>query len=92
MKITKGTIIRTILFIIVVINIFLERKGVDLIPTDGNAIATLLEIGIEAAIMVVGFWKNNSYSQAAIKADKFLKELRETNTEWNYDEFESEVE
>lgn len=96
MKITKGTIIRTILFFIVIINIFLEKKGIDLIPTDESVIATILEIGIEIAIMIVGFWKNNSYSKAAIKADKFLRKLRasDNETEWNIDEddIESEVE
>lgn len=88
MKITKGTIIRTILFFIVIINIFLEKKGIDLIPTDESVIATILEAGIEVAIMIVGFWKNNSYSKAAIKADKLLKDLKASSneTEWNYDD------
>ena len=35
-----------------------------------------VETLIEIAIIAVGFWKNNSFSQAAIKADEFLKQLK----------------
>ena len=99
MKISKSTIIRTILVVIVIINFILEKLGVDLIPADESVIAMFVETFIEIAVIVVGFWKNNSYSQAAIRADEFLKELRNDETEWEsepeaeeYETFESEVE
>ena len=78
MKVTKGTIVRAILFILVVVNIVLEKCGLDVIRTDENAILMLVEAVIELAIILVGFWKNNSFTQAAIKADEFLKQLRES--------------
>lgn len=78
MKITKSTIVRTILLLLVFLNFILERCGVDIIPTDENVILMFVETVIEIAIIAVGFWKNNSYTPAAIKADKFLKELRES--------------
>ena len=81
MKITKSTIIRTILMALVIINFFLERFGIDVIPTDENTIAMLVETIIEVSIIVVNFWKNNSFTPNAIKADNFLKELKES--EWN---------
>jgi SPP1 family holin len=78
MKITKSTIVRTILVALVIINFILERCGVDIIPADENIILMFVETIIEIAIIAVGFWKNNSYSKKAIKADEFLKELRES--------------
>lgn len=81
MKVTKGTIVRAILFILVVVNIVLEKCGLDVIRTDENAILMLVEAVIELAIILVGFWKNNSFTQAAIKADEFLKQLRESEAE-----------
>lgn len=81
MKITKATIVRTILIALAVINFALERFGVDLIPVDENAILMLVETAIEIAVIVVGFWKNNSFTEKAIKADEFLKELRESEAE-----------
>lgn len=78
MKITKSTIVRTILTILVLINFILEKCGVDIIPTDESTIAMIVEGIIEIAVIVVGFWKNNSFSQNAIKADAFLAQLKES--------------
>lgn len=93
MKISKSTIIRTILLALVVINFLLEKLGIDLIPVDESVIGMLVETGIEIAVIAVNFWKNNSFSEAAIKADEFLKELRTGEAEWNYEpEFTAEEE
>lgn len=78
MKISKSTIVRTILVAMVIINFVLERCGVDVIPTDEYTVLMFVETAIEIAVIAVGFWKNNSFSEAAIKADEFLKELRES--------------
>ena len=78
MKISKSTIVRTILVVLAIVNFALERFGIDLIPVDENQILMFVETAIEIAIIVVGFWKNNSYTPKAIKADEFLKELKES--------------
>ena len=78
MKIKKGTIVRAILILLVIINFVLERMGIDIIPVDENKILMFVETGIEIAVIIVSFWKNNSFSKKAIKADEFLKELRES--------------
>lgn len=88
MKISKSTIIRTIFLAVAIINFFLEKLGVDLIPTDESLIAMFVETFIEIAVIVVGFWKNNSFSEAAIRADEFLKKLRADE----YEEWEDESE
>lgn len=78
MKISKSTIVRTILIVLVIINILLEKCGVDVIPTDEATILMVVETVIELAVIVVGFWYNNSYSKKALKAQKFLEDLRES--------------
>ena len=78
MKITKGTIIRTILLVIALINMGLQHFGFDVIKVNEAGITGLLEYGIEIAIILVGFWKNNSYTSKAIEADEFLKKLKES--------------
>lgn len=93
MKISKSTIIRTILIAIVIINFILEKFGIDIIKADESVITMLVEALIEIAVIVVGFWKNNSFSEAAKRADEFLKELRAGETEWSYEpEFDEEEE
>lgn len=78
MKITKSTIVRTILVALVIINFVLEKCGIDIIPADEYTVLMFVETAIEIAIIAVGFWKNNSYTEKAIKADEFLKQLRES--------------
>lgn len=81
MKITKATIVRTILLVLVLINFVLERMGIDIIPVSESGILMFVETVIEIAIIGVAWWKNNSFSEKAIKADKFLQELRESECE-----------
>lgn len=81
MKISKGTIVRTIMLVIVIINMILKKCGVDLINVTESEILTAVEMIIELAVIVVSFWKNNSYTQNAIKADEFLRDLKSLDDE-----------
>lgn len=87
MKISKGTIIRTVALAVVLLNLLLKALGKPLIDFDEGSALVWLEYIIEVAVIVVTFWKNNSFSPAAIKADEILKQLKEEGTE-----SESEVE
>lgn len=78
MKISKGTIVRTIMLVIVIINLVLKQLGHDLINVSESEILSAVEMLIELAVIAVSFWKNNSYTQNAIKADEFLKNLKES--------------
>lgn len=79
MKISKGTIVRTVMLIIVVLNMILKHFGLDVINVSESEILSVLEMLIEIAVIIVTFWKNNSFTDKAIKADEFLKTLKESN-------------
>lgn len=79
MKVTKSTIVRTILVVLVFINFILEKCGIDVIHANESTIVMFVETAIEIAILAVGFWKNNSFSPNAIKADEFLQDLRNSD-------------
>ena len=79
MKIEKSTIIRGFLILIVIINNILERYGVDIIPADEGSVTMFVETIIEILIIVAGFWYNNSFSPKALKAQEFLKKLKNSN-------------
>ena len=81
MKITKATIVRTILLVFVLINFVLERMGIDIIPVSENGVLMFVETAIEIAVIVVAWWKNNSFSEKAIKADQFLQYLKNSESE-----------
>ena len=78
MNISKGTIIRTIMLVIVIINMILTHCGYDIINVSESEILTAVEYIIEIAIIIVAWWKNNSFSEKAITADEFLKNLKES--------------
>lgn len=78
MSISKGTIVRTIMLVIVLLNMILQHFGLDIINVDESQILSIVEILIELAVIVVSFWKNNSFTEKAIQADEFLKKLKES--------------
>lgn len=77
LKISKGTIVRTIMLIIVVVNMVLQHFGIDIIKVDESQVLSFVEIALELAVIVTTFWKNNSFTDKAIQADEFLKNLKE---------------
>lgn len=76
-KITKSTIIRTVVLAIVIINIILKQLGIDIINISENQVADFIEMLISVATIIVAWWENNSVSQNAIRADMFLQQLNE---------------
>lgn len=92
-KITKGTIIRTIALAVVLLNMAFKALGKPLIEYDEGTVMYWLEYIIEVAVIITSFWKNNSFSPAAIKADKFMNDLKEADeAEWEFEDLESEDE
>ena len=81
MNISKGTIVRTIMLTVVIVNLALKAFGYDLIKVDEGSVITLVETAVELAVIAVAFWKNNSFSDAAIRADEFLRNLRDGGDE-----------
>lgn len=77
LKISKGTIVRTIMLIIVVVNMILQHFGIDIIKVDESQVLSFVEIVLELAVIITTFWKNNSFTDKAIQADNFLKTLKE---------------
>lgn len=77
MKISKGTIVRTVMLAIVILNMVLQHFGLDVINVSEVEVLAFVEMLIEVAVIFVAWWKNNSFSEKAIQADEYLKELRE---------------
>lgn len=76
MKVSKSTIVRTIMLVIVLINLILEKCGVDIIKADESTVLQAVEYIIEIAAIIAAWWYNNSFSKKALKAQQYLEELR----------------
>lgn len=77
MKITKGTLIRTVVLLFALVNQILAICGVSPIPIDDDTATNVISTLWTAIASVVAWWKNNSFTQDAISADTYLTELKE---------------
>lgn len=77
----KSTIVRTILLVVVLINMILKANGKNIINVDESQVYELVECLISIAIIIVSWWKNNSFTENAQKADEYLAELRRLEKE-----------
>lgn len=78
MKISKWTIVRTIMTALVVVNLILKSFGISVINIDENSVAAFVEAAVEVAAIVCSWWYNNSFTEKAKKADLFFKSLKES--------------
>lgn len=76
MNITKGTLARTIILALALINQVLSVCGVAVLPIEDGQIETLVSTAWTVAAAVAAWWKNNSFTKAAIEADHVLKEKK----------------
>lgn len=72
------TIVRTIILFVALINQILTMCGINPLPFSDEELYTLVS-GIVLAISAIwAWWKNNSFTAAAQKADEVLAELKKS--------------
>ncbi|MBQ7976002.1 MAG: SPP1 phage holin family protein, partial [Clostridia bacterium] len=71
MKVSKGTIIRTIGFVVSIANLFLADAGKSPLPFSSAEVENVVSEGLVCIAGIICWWKNNSFTPAAIKADEF---------------------
>ena len=69
-----GTWVRGILLIIAFVNMALSAGGRAPIPADYNELYTIVSVIFSILVGISAYWKNNSFTEAAQTADKFLHE------------------
>ena len=75
-KIEKGTIIRTAVLAFALINQVLTISGYNPLPFTDEDFGQAVSMILTAGASLWAWWKNNSFTQAAITADEHLKDLR----------------
>lgn len=76
MKIKTDTIVRTIILALALTNQILTSIGYNAIPIVEDQLAEFLTLAFTIGASVWAWWKNNSFTKNAIKADEVLKELK----------------
>ena len=77
MNITSGTIARTIILILAIVNQILTATGHNVINISDESVNTLISTGFTIVTAIVAWWKNNSFTQSALKADEVMREGKE---------------
>ncbi len=75
-KISKETIIRTIVLAITLINQILTVIGKNPLPYSESDVYAFLSTVFSVGASLWAWWKNNSFTAAAIRADAYLTALK----------------
>lgn len=77
LKVSKETLVRTIVLIIALINSILIMCNINPLPFSDEQIYQ----GVSAIVAVIAtlwaWWKNNSFTKEAIEADEYKKKIKE---------------
>ena len=73
---TKETLIRTIILALALINQILYIFGFNPLLLENETITELITALFTLSASIWAWWKNNSVTKNAIKADEYLKELK----------------
>lgn len=76
MKATKSTIARTVVLIIALVNQVLTISGHNPLPWSETEVYEGITVILTVASSLYAWWKNNSFTKAAITADEYMKELK----------------
>lgn len=73
MKVSAGTVARTICVLMALLNQILIIMGKDIIPFADNDVYKAVGTLFSAAATLAAWWKNNSFTKEAINADLIMK-------------------
>ena len=76
MNISAGTIARTAVLALALTNQVLSAAGKPVIPIEDKQLEPLVTTAFTVGASLLTWWKNNSFTPAAIKADEILKAFR----------------
>lgn len=76
MKVNPATIARTAVLALALANQVLSVAGLSPLPIDSATLEPWVTTGLTTAAAVWAWWKNNSFTPEAIRADELLKEMR----------------
>ena len=73
---TTETIIRTAVLVLALANQVLSALGKSPLPIEDSAVETLISAGATIFAAVWAWWKNNSLTAAAQKADEYMDAIK----------------
>ena len=78
-KISAATLARTAVLLLALTNQMLSACGKPVLPIESQTVEQLVTAGITTAAALIAWWKNNSFTAAAIQADAEYARLKQQN-------------
>ena len=78
-KISTATIARTAVLLLALTNQLLSAMGKPMLPIESATVEQLVTAGITTVAALIAWWKNNSFTSAAIQADAEYARLKQQN-------------
>ena len=75
--ISVGTIARTACLLLALTNQVLSALGKPALPTESQTVEQLVTAGITTVAALISWWKNNSFTAAAVAADSYMARLKQ---------------
>lgn len=75
LHISAGTVARTIVLILAIVNQILSACGKSPLPIESETLEQLVTAGFTTVAALIAWWKNNSFTTNALKADALLAQL-----------------
>lgn len=76
MKISSGTIARTIALVLALVNQVLTLTGHSPLPIADEQITEIVAVTATVITSLIAWWENQSFTNEAIIADNYMKELK----------------
>lgn len=77
-KISVGTITRTAVLALALINQLLSALGKPVLPIESGTLEQLISTGFTTVSALVNWWFNNSFTREAIQADAEFERLKKS--------------
>ena len=74
--ISAGTVARTACLLLALTNQVLSALGKPVLPIESATVEQLVTAGITTVTALIAWWKNNSFTPAALEADKTFDRLK----------------
>ena len=78
-KISAATLARTAVLLLALTNQVLSACGKPVLPIESQTVEQLVTAGITTVAALIAWWKNNSFTAAAIQADAEYARLKQQN-------------
>ena len=76
-NVSAGTVARTAVLLLALTNQILSACGKPVLPIESATVEQLVTAGITTVAALIAWWKNNSFTAAAVAADSYMARLKQ---------------